>query len=153
MFLEHVQRQGRVYCGALGSVSIAVWDETPTIEQARMVVTGLGRMSRSHNEFALLAVLGRNCSIPDGPIRELIVDEMRRASSQIRALANVIESDGFGAAAVRAVVTGMALMLRPAHQVKTFISVQEASGFLQSFLPRTASATVLSDALVELRAR
>ncbi len=153
MFLEQVQRQGRVCTGVLGSVTIAVWDETPTMEQARMVVSSLTRMSRSHKEFALMAVLGRNCSIPDGPIRELIVDEMRRASSQIRALANVVESDGFAAAAVRAVVTGMAVMLRPVHQVKTFTSVHDATGFLQSFLPRTASASALSDAVVELRAR
>ena len=153
MPLEHIQRNGGVSVGSFGAISIAVWDETPTFEQAKLATALLARMSRSHEEFALMAVLGRNCSIPDGPIRDLIIDEMRRCGTQIRALANVVESEGFGAAAVRAVVTGMAVILRPAHQVKTFTTVTDAGLFLKSFLPRNAQLKQLNDAIVDLRRR
>ncbi len=153
MLLEHIQRSGGVCVGAFGSIAIAVWDETPTFEQAKLVTSILTRMSRTHEEFALVAVVGRNCSIPDGPIRELIIDEMRRCGTQIRALANVVESEGFAAAAVRAVVTGMAVILRPAHQVKTFTTIADATLFLKSFMPRNAPARQLNDVVTELRRR
>jgi hypothetical protein len=153
MSLENVQRKGGVASASFGLIAISVWDETPTFDQARSASAVIGQLAAQHSGIALLSIVGPGCSIPDGPIRDHITEEVRRHNDHIRSVAHVIESVGFGAAAVRAVLTGMSVILHPPYTVKAFSTVAEAGAHLKSFFPKNARPTGFVDALVELRKR
>jgi hypothetical protein len=112
---------------ALGRVAIAVFDRAPSIAEAHAMAKVLSAVVRSHQAVNILSVVGGECKLPDGPVRDQLTRDVKAVQAQIGFVATVIEGDGFGAAALRGAVTGMTLVLRPSYPTKVFANIQEAA--------------------------
>jgi hypothetical protein len=150
MKLEHVKRADGFAGGAFGPLAISVWEKTPTIAWAQLAASVLGEVARQHPEILVMAILAPGCPSPDGAVRDIISRELQRYPKQIKAVANVVEGEGFGAAALRGALTGMSLVLRPGYPAKAFSTVREAAEFLGA--DGTLRPSVIRDAAAQLRA-
>ena len=115
---------------AFGPLAISVWTSAPTLEHASTAATLLASLGKVQPKLLVLAVLGPNTPPPDGAVREILAHQLTRLGAQIAAVANVVEGQGFRAATMRAVLTGMVLVIRPTYPQRACATIEEAAGFL-----------------------
>ncbi len=150
MKLGSVRRQDGFSAGVIGPIAISIWEKTPTVTNAQAAVAVLADAGRSQDEVFVLAIIGPGCPAPDGTVRDMISRELQRLGKQIRGAANVVEGEGFAAAALRGVLTGIGLLVRAAYATKTFSTVEQAAEFLAA--DSGVRASVIRDAVSQLRA-
>ncbi len=108
--------------GTWKNVAISVWrTQTRPAAVARMSQI-LGELVSRHHDVALIQVVEGGATAPDADARRAISTMLRLYSDSIRCSAVVFESDGFRAATLRAVVTGIALLSRPPYPHVVFAS-------------------------------
>jgi hypothetical protein len=151
MKLELVHRSPGFASGAYGPLAISVWDDAPSREHAMNAASLLDSVARAHKEVLLLAVVGPDCPPPESAVREILAAELRRLSKQIVASANLVEGQGFRAAALRSVLTGMALLVRPPYPQKICATMTEASEFLVGYSGGQLTTSVIARSVDELR--
>lgn len=151
MELEVVAKMPGFSAAKYGPVAICCWDSPPTEEQGRFAVKVLSTVARQDDKMFTLAIVGRDTPPPPGVVRDMVGVEMTRISKNIVGAATVVEGVGFRAATMRAVVTGMALVMRPAYLQRVCVTVEEASEFLAAESERRFTPTGLSTSILELR--
>ena len=104
-----------------------------TAQQAQQAAEVLTTLGRTENHVMVLAVLGSTAPAPANAVRASISNAFTRLGPQVHAVANVVEGEGFRAATLRAVVTSMALVIRPTYPVKMTPTIEEAADFLAPY--------------------
>lgn len=127
---QHLRRLANSSACAIGPLAITVFERSPSHDEGLEAMRVLSEVAASHEKLKLLCVIAEGCGVPDASLRDLLTREVKRVQKQIGAVANVVEGEGFAAAALRSAVTGMTLVLRPAYPVKTYATVDEAALFL-----------------------
>jgi hypothetical protein len=153
MKLEHVATSTGFAAGGLGPLAVSIWEGISTPEKARAAASLLARMANTEPSLLVLAVLGPDVPPPDGEVREILTRQLRESGDRVCAMANVIEGRGFRAATVRAVLTGMSLVLRTQRPDRVCDSVEEGASFLASLSDGRLTASDVIQAVTQLRER
>jgi hypothetical protein len=99
----------------------------------------------------VLSVLGPNTPPPDSVVRQFIANAFAKRENQILALAQVVEGEGFRVAALRAVLIGIAMLIRPPFPQKAFPTILEASEFLATHSEGRLKGTAIATATHQIR--
>jgi hypothetical protein len=108
-----------------------VWKRDTTAE-------GVEALAQTYREHAarypsgvyLLTIVERDAPMPPTEQREAVAVFLRSGSGRTRMSAVVIEGTGFRAAAVRSVVTGLAMLVRLPYPHEIFGSLEQAAKWL-----------------------
>lgn len=130
MELKSVTSAPGFRAGLFGPLHISIWDTQVVPEHARSAAALLAQLGRVEDRALVLAVLGPNTPPPDGIVRDIFASEFSRLGPRVVAVANVIEGQGFRAAAMRAVVTGLALVIQAGPRQKACMTLEEGAMFI-----------------------
>jgi hypothetical protein len=108
--------------GVWRNLLIAVWRKETRAGAVDSVSAVLAQLARTHRDVALLQVIEEGALAPDADARRAISNMLKQHGGVIRCSAVVYEGDGFRAATLRAVVTGIALLSRPLYPHVVFAS-------------------------------
>jgi hypothetical protein len=137
--------------GSYGPIALSVWNGPSTPEHARQAAALLAAVARAEDKILMMAVLGPEVPPPDAAVREILSEQIQKIEKQILATANVIEGQGFRAATIRAVITGMGLVIRPPYPQKVFARVEQGAAFLAENSQGRLSASNVVRAVHDLR--
>jgi hypothetical protein len=84
------------------------------------------------NIFLLLIVEKKSAGLSPAPVRDLAMAMVRDLADRLGGVAIVVEGEGIRRVAVRAVFTGLGLILRPGFPWKMFVDVDAATEWLTS---------------------
>jgi hypothetical protein len=108
-----------------------VWKRETTPEGVdALTTTYREQASRYPSGVYLLTIVERDAPMPAPPQREALAVFLRSGGGRTRMSAVVIEGTGFRAAAVRSVVTGLAMLVRLPYPHEIFGSMEQAAKWL-----------------------
>jgi hypothetical protein len=130
---------------------VIVWRVHTPVE----AVQEAGRRATAHaaarkGPIGLMTFVQPGASIPPSASRTELAKFLREASAFVQASAVVFEGDGFQAAAVRSVVTGLALLARQKFPHKIFGKATDASEWLVAALRGVLDPSVSPAAVVAM---
>jgi hypothetical protein len=110
---------------------LAVWKGETHMEAVDRLDAEMRRY-RGENAIpvGMLMVVAERAALPSPSVRARMSRHMHRTHDEVRASALVYEGDGFRAAAIRAVVTGLNLVTKTAYPHKVFGSVLSAADWM-----------------------
>ena|SRR5258706_8711818 len=112
---------------------IDIWRVNTTIEGVRVLKAGFAKFAAEHpGGVGLLTIVEPRAPLPPSDARDALAAYLAEAAASIKYSAVVFEGDGFRAAAVRGVVTGLTLLARPPYPHKVFANVQQAVGWFSA---------------------
>jgi hypothetical protein len=101
-----------------------IWRVNTTVDGVRHLQSGFDALAReTSGGLGLLTVVEAKAPLPPADARKALARFLSSASPRIKLSAVVFEGDGFRAAGVRGVVTGLTLMARPSYPHKIFSTV------------------------------
>ena len=112
-------------------MAISLWTGTPRAHFARSALALVDELSRVHTHVYLLAVLTKDCPLPDDQVRKAFAEGLARNRGTIGAVANVVEGVGFRSAALRGVLTSMAMLIQAPYPQKASATTADAAAFLR----------------------
>lgn len=112
--------------GVWRNLLIVVWRKETRAPSVDAVSAVLGQLAKAHRDVALLQVIEEAAAAPDVNARRAISNMLKQHGGGIRCSAVVYEGDGFRAATLRAVVTGIALLSKPIYPHVVFASTISA---------------------------
>jgi hypothetical protein len=148
--LQVVERSTEFSCGSYGPLAISVWDRPATEPDARAASQLLRTLSTTRSEVLVLAILGPNTPPAGSEIRDIIGKALQDLGPKLRGSATVVEGQGFRAAALRAALLGMSMVVRSSHPQKTFATVGEAAAFLSTLSDELRESNIVQ-AVTQLR--
>jgi hypothetical protein len=138
--------------GYWGDTFFILWKKNTTMEATQQLRGHLLEFTRSRPAgVGLLTIVEANAPVPGAEVRKALAAVLADFSRDIKASAVVFEGQGFSAAAVRSVVTGLTLIARQAYPHKVFGSLGEAGAWMLPQLPRQATQADLAAAVAGLR--
>ncbi|MBX3274639.1 MAG: hypothetical protein KF729_30515 [Sandaracinaceae bacterium] len=149
--IDPIELSAEFRLGACGPIAVSVWQSAPRIEHAQASVALLQRLSRAHGKIGLLAILAEGCALPDEAVRATLGEGLVRVESHIAGVANVVEGQGFRAAALRGALTSLALLVGARYPQKVFGDVGAAAAFLADRAPGWPGGRELARAVDGLR--
>jgi hypothetical protein len=84
----------------------------------------------------LCAISTPNTGVPEGEAREEMQRTIKRIEGQLAGVVNVVSGTGFQAAALRCVLTGFALVVRPPYPTAFVATPAEAASFIHQHWPK-----------------
>lgn len=153
MKLDSVSTHPGFAAGRLGPLHLSIWDTRSTPEQAARAIEVLEGLGREEERVLVLAVLGANTPPPDDAVRDLFAAGFGRLGKRVVAVGNVIEGQGFRAATMRAVVTGLTLVIRAPHPQRTFATIEEGARFIAEQSEGRLTTDQVRRVAIELRVR
>lgn len=138
--------------GHWGDMFFILWKKNTTMEATQQLRGHLVDFTRTHPAgVGLLTVVEANAPVPGADVRKALAAVLADFSRSIKVSAVVFEGQGFSAAAVRSVVTGLTLIARQAYPHKVFASLAEAGAWMIPQLPRPVTQNELAAALTSIR--
>lgn len=128
--LQVTEASSEFACGTFGPLAIAVWEVATTQQTAETAARMLRMLGTSRSEIYLLAILSPETPPPTNEARDIMSAAVRDLGAKVQASANVVEGTGFRAAAMRAALLGMNMIMRASHTQKAFATVGEAAAYL-----------------------
>jgi hypothetical protein len=140
--------------GTWRPVFTVLWRRRPDVERARTMVQEFRRfLSGQAGGVAVLVVIEAGTPPPDAMTRDLITDAMRVDAARNRGIAYVLEGTGFASAAMRGVITGTLLVVRPPYPTRVFATIEGSAPWIVSKLsPAGFDALALVVAMSRMRA-
>ena len=135
----------------VGPVAVLCWHERPTIA-ALKATQDFFIAHYQGRDMVMLSIVESTSTPPDASERAYVQANMHRFTG-MRAAASVIEGEGFKAAAIRAVLTGITLALRNPYPMRIFATVAEATPWLLERVPGQAGGVEQVVQAVERRRR
>lgn len=114
----------------LGEVLVLHYRETPTLRTVEEVEHRVKEVLATRDRIGILVVIRENQPVPDGATRAGIAELLARYAAHAIAVAQVPRGSGFMAAAIRAVLTSMTLLVRPPYPMRVFAAHQDAIRWL-----------------------
>lgn len=143
-------RHPAISVGMVGSVVIAVWPSTASVEALELLDEAFTQaLAQSPSGFAYLAVVEATTRPPNLAARQKIVTLLEKHSRHIRVYATAVEGDA--AWIVRPIMTGLSFLARPPFPMQYFSGVPLAARWLTEKHARLSNVT--ADALVETTER
>ena len=100
---------------------LGIWSGVPDLEAARALASTVERLaSQRPGCAAYLGQIRTLSALPDEPIRRVLIELGRRVNQTLNCAGIVIDGQGFGAATVRAFVTGLSLAARSRFPMRGF---------------------------------
>lgn len=153
MKLESVFTSAGFATGRFGPLHLSIWDAAATREPALKAIEVLAALGRQEDRVLVMAVLGPNTPPPDNVVRDLFAAEFGRLGKRVAAVANVIEGSGFRAATMRAVVTGLTLVIRAGHPQRACPTIDDGALFIAEHSEGRLSVDQIRRAALDLRLR
>lgn len=111
---------------------VIVWRDRTTLNGIRKCREYVHQTcSGSGCEFALMAVIEPKAKLPGGEERAAVAELLRDASRWIQVSTLAFEGNGFIAATIRSIVTGITLLAQQPFPHRVFENVEEASRFIE----------------------
>lgn len=151
MKLENVTRTQGFASGSFGPLAISIWDAPPRQVDARTAAELLSTLAKREPRMLVLAVLGPDTPPPESAVRDTLARKLADVGAKVRGVANVVEGQGFRSATMRAVLTGMALVIRPTYPQVACASILEGSRFVAEHSELRLDASAVAAAVRELR--
>lgn len=132
--------------GQLGPTFFIVWKErtlATTVE--RMRETMLRRMRAIEGRIGILIVVAPDAPMPDAAARQGIAKLFADLGDRLAGSALAYEGEGFRAAAVRGVVTGIALLVRRPFPHRIFESARSGAEWLAGELAKGGAEVAPSE--------
>lgn len=101
----------------------------------------------------ILTVVEEGAPMPDAAARNELGRMLKSGAGRTKKSAVVYEGDGFRAAAVRSVVTGISVFSKPPFPHKIFARVADAAGFLASEAGNGVTGKDLLNIITDVRER
>ena len=120
-----------------GPVVVARWLAAPTavdIQRMRSVLRPFVTRFDAFCSLNVVDIAHASSAMPDDARRE-VASTQREFESRQRGLANVIEGEGFWAASLRSVASGLAFMSRVKFEQRIFDAVDPAARWLATIMP------------------
>jgi hypothetical protein len=118
-----------------GPLFFIVWRVNTNIEAVREAHRRMTAHAAARGgHIGLVTIIEAGAPVPSGASRAELAGLLRDANAYIQASAVVFEGDGFRAAAVRSVVTGLNLLARPKFEHKIFGDAGKAFAWLSTAL-------------------
>jgi len=112
---------------------LATWRTAPTPLVMRKISDAMHGASRAGQLPAhLLVIVGAAPVMPDGPTRAALSQCLRETEKYYTSVTIALLSQGFLAASIRAMLTGLQLLVKPPYPVKIFGTLPEASRHLEA---------------------
>jgi hypothetical protein len=120
---------------------VSLWHEPATKEDVeRLWREAAGLMDQGTSNICLLLIVEKKSrQLSPSQAREVAVAMVRDLSDRLGAVAIVIEGDGIRRVGVRAVFTGLGLIMRPGFPWKMFVEVDAATEWLASGYARSSA--------------
>lgn len=118
-----------VKLSSLGNLAIILWKRTPTAVRARRVCATFDEIADERG-LAVLTILSATSGPPDGQVRRIFDETMRRMGSRIVGNAILIRFGGLLGSLVRAVARTLSVIGRNAFPIETFSTPVEAAEWL-----------------------
>lgn len=101
--------------------ALAVWNGAPSIDATRALASTVERLaSQRPGRASYLAQIRPSPVLPEEPVRRSFIDLGRKVSETLNCIGIVVEGQGFGAAAIRAFVTGLGLAASIRFPLRSF---------------------------------
>lgn len=134
-------------------VLIACWRATPDVAVSRRQIQACTRnIKDTARPCTLLIILEPQVGLPDNDTRKVLTEGTQGYGPNLQRISTVVEGQGFAASAVRAVLTGMTMVLRGAYPTRIVGSVAEVAPWLAEPLPGHDPAELVA-VVAALRAR
>ncbi|UJR80143.1 hypothetical protein [Sandaracinus amylolyticus] len=134
---------GGVRCAPSNNVLVIHWGAVSSADQVRHAANEARSLARAHPSgiglFSVLPPATQLSSVPEDVRREAH-QFMQLPGVPILGSAVVYESDGFGAALLRGVITSIALVVRNGAPMRMFGSMGEAEAWLHTTLGAAGQA-------------
>lgn len=120
---------------------VSLWHEPATKEDVeRLWREAAGLLDQGTDNICLLLIVEKKSrQLSPSQAREVAVAMVRDLSDRLGAVAIVIEGDGIRRVGVRAVFTGLGLIMRPGFPWKMFVEVDAATEWLTSGYARSSA--------------
>jgi hypothetical protein len=148
--LRVLHRSDALVAAELGSVCILFWRKTPTRATFNAQKSALDNLvARVGAGVAVICVVEPGADPPD--------EELRKASSitdhgnKIKAVALVIEGNGFRAAITRTVLSGITFMIRTPVPIKFFVTPKQAAAWVSTRVPVAGASDRFADQVENVR--
>jgi hypothetical protein len=133
--------------GSWGQLFVVVWKVNTTMEGVTALRQGVTQLGKKNPQgIGLLTVVEANAPMPSSEARDAIATFLREAGSFINASAVIFEGEGFRAAAVRSVVTGLTMLAKQPYPHKVFAGITEAAAWLA---PKVAGGTIEPASMIQ----
>lgn len=137
-----------------GPVFVVEWRVNTTMEGCRTLRTECERYGKAQRAgIGLLTIIHARAPAPEALERQAIADFLRAGSSYIKVSAVVVEGQGFRAAMVRGVVTGLTMLAKQAYPHKVVAMSEAMEMFCEGLGQRATFAPVLDAEIRRLRER
>jgi hypothetical protein len=138
-----------------GGVLITIWSGEMRAAAVRQAATESRRLTDARpGALSFLNMIVRGTPVPGEDVRAEFQKMIRQGPGALRCTAIVAEGGGFHGSAVRAVVTGITMVVRPKFPMKVHASVAEAAAWIAAQAgPAGATAAEISAAVDAMRAR
>jgi len=155
--LRVVAQNAYAAVGTFENIGVAIWKTATTIDLVRVVGSTLQTLAQEHERgIGLIQVIGETHPALSSDVHRELQKMLVGASANLRCSTVVFEGQGFRAAAVRSVVTGLAMLARlpfPHHIFATVpIAVEWELAHLKRIAPDLKRDEVIR-AIEGLRAR
>ena len=133
MGMGELTREEGVAVGLWGDTLVVYYDRTPTMATVAAIEAATKVEAQGVKSLTVLvAIEASRCRAPPADVRAQTQQTLQRFAERTGAIAYVLVGSGFGAAAARAVIGGILLVVRPNYPVKVFSTVREALPWLHS---------------------
>lgn len=150
--LSNVRQTESLKCGSYGPLFISIWSAQANEEMARQAGLAMRGIAKERGRIYVLSVLGAETPPPETHVRNMIASTFDELEPHIAAVANVIEGQGFRAAALRGVLIGMGMMMRRSRPEKVSATVEDAALFISGQSDRQLASQGIVRAIEQLRA-
>jgi hypothetical protein len=117
--------------GYARGVAIAFWRFNTTAEYvAELEATAVRAQKAFGARIGLIQVVAGSAITPDGRARGALAQMLRSLNGSVSHSAIVHEAEGFRAAMIRSIVTGVAALSNPGFPHRVFAEVPEAAGWM-----------------------
>jgi hypothetical protein len=118
--------------GAAGSLVIAIFKDTATVERLHLLDRVQTEFARQHPKlYTLNVVVGASIKSPEAEVREVSAALQAKFNDTTAASATVLAVKGLGAVIARGFLAGLALASGGSTPTKVFKTVPEATTWLQ----------------------
>ncbi|MDD9942280.1 MAG: hypothetical protein OXU20_14635 [Myxococcales bacterium] len=153
--MSHIQDTNHI-AGSYENVGIVVWHHETTPEAVTNLATMLWQLADTREEakIGLIQIVEAKCAPLSSDARQAIGELLQSGASRIECSTVVYEGQGFRAATVRGIVTGLAMFTRTSFPHHVFATVPAAIQWHVAHLRRTnprLSETGLVGAVAALR--
>jgi hypothetical protein len=110
---------------------VVCWKGAPTLESTRRLAVHLEKFAAScARPIGMLVVVDPHAPMPDQATRERMAADLKRHDTFTRQIALVYQGDGFRAAVLRSIVSGMNLLSKQRAKTGVFAEVSVAAAWL-----------------------